>query len=61
MKYTNVTFIGWFRNGNMFTKDLSIPKWGIGDVTRDIANFNQALVHAIVDNAIVHTEDARGQ
>lgn len=61
-KLEKVVFIGWFENGNMFTKetvldvsDQNMIEW----VTVQYAEVNNALVKAFVDDNKVFEYDAR--
>ena len=61
-KLENVVFIGWFENGNMFTKvtaldvnDQNMIEW----VTVQYAEVNNALVKAFVNDNKVFEYDAR--
>ncbi|UPW37750.1 zinc ribbon domain-containing protein [Escherichia phage vB_EcoM_ESCO10] len=61
-KLENVVFIGWFENGNMFTKetaldvsDQSMIEWA----TSQFAEINKALVKAFVNDVKVFESDWR--
>lgn len=61
-KLENVVFIGWFENGNMFTKETTLDvndqnmiEW----VTVQYAEVNNALVKAFVNDNKVFEYDAR--
>lgn len=57
-----VLFIGWFENGNMFTKEVTMDvsdKDQILWVTSQFAEVNKALVEAFVDDKKVFESDWR--
>ena len=56
-----VTFIGWFKSGEMFTKDimLSGDREEIEWVTVQLAEVNKALVKAFVNDEKVFEADFR--
>lgn len=56
-----VTFIGWFKNDNMFTKEimLSGDREEIMWVTVQLAEVNSALVKAFVNDEKVFEADFR--
>lgn len=58
-KLTKVTFIGWFKSGEMFTKDimLSGDREEIEWVTVQLAEVNNALVKAFVNDEKVFEAD----
>ena len=60
-KLTKVTFIGWFKNDNMFTKDimLSGDREEIEWVAVQLAEVNSALVKAFVNDEKVFEADFR--
>ncbi|WBF80796.1 discriminator of mRNA degradation [Escherichia phage vB_Eco_F31] len=60
-KLTKVTFIGWFKNDNMFTKDimLSGDREEIEWVAVQLAEVNNALVKAFVNDEKVFEADFR--
>lgn len=60
-KLTKVTFIGWFKNDNMFTKDimLSGDREEIEWVAVQLAEVNNALVKAFVNDEEVFEADFR--
>jgi len=60
-KLTKVTFIGWFKGGEMFTKDimLSGDREEIEWVTVQLAEVNKALVKAFVNDEKVFEADFR--
>lgn len=61
-KLTKVTFIGWFKNDNTFTKDimLSGDREEIEWVAVQLAEVNNALVKAFVNDEKVFEADFRG-
>lgn len=61
-KLTKVTFIGWFKSSEMFTKDimLSGDREEIEWVTVQLAEVNNALVKAFVNDEKVFEADFRG-
>lgn len=61
-KLENVLFIGWFENGNMFTKETALDvsdKNMIEWVTVQYAEVNNALVKAFVNDNKVFEYDYR--
>ena len=59
-----VMFIGWFENGNMFTKEVTLDvsdKDQIQWVTSQFAEVNNALVKAFVDDKKVFESDWRSE
>jgi hypothetical protein len=57
-----VLFIGWFENGNMFTKEITMDvsdKDQIQWATSQFAEINKALVKAFVDDKKVFESDWR--
>ncbi|QZI79989.1 discriminator of mRNA degradation [Escherichia phage vB_EcoM-172859UKE1] len=60
-KLTKVTFIGWFKNDNMFTKDimLSGDREEIEWVAVQLAEVNSALVKAFLNDEKVFEADFR--
>lgn len=57
-----VLFIGWFENGNMFTKEVTMDvsdKDQILWATSQFAEVNKALVEAFVDDKKVFESDWR--
>lgn len=57
-----VLFIGWFENGNMFTKEVTMDvsdKDQILRATSQFAEVNKALVEAFVDDKKVFESDWR--
>lgn len=61
-KLENVVFIGWFENGNMFTKETALDvsdKNMIEWVTVQYAEVNNALVKAFVNGNKVFECDYR--
>ncbi|AFU20418.1 hypothetical protein HX01_0141 [Escherichia phage HX01] len=61
-KLTKVTFTGWFKSGEMFTKDimLSGDREEIEWVAVQLAEVNKALVKAFVNDEKVFEADFRG-
>ncbi|AIT74406.1 hypothetical protein RB27_039 [Enterobacteria phage RB27] len=63
MELAKVVFIGWFENGNMFTKEITMD---VSDrdqvlwVTSQLAEVNKALVKAFVNDKKVFESDWRG-
>ncbi|ADR32418.1 Dmd discriminator of mRNA degradation [Escherichia phage vB_EcoM_VR7] len=59
-----VMFIGWFENGNMFTKEMTLDvsdKDQIQWVTSQFAEVNNALVKAFVGDNLVFESDWRSE
>lgn len=61
-KLTKITFIGWFKSGEMFTKDimLSGDREEIEWVAVQLAEVNNALVKAFINDEKVFEVDLRG-
>ena len=63
MELAKIVFIGWFENGNMFTKEITMD---VSDrdqvlwVTSQLAEVNKALVKAFVNDKKVFESDWRG-
>lgn len=63
-KLENVVFIGWFENGNMFTKEIRMDisdKDHINWTTMQFAEVNKALVKAFVNDVKVFECDWRSK
>ncbi|AHK10892.1 putative Dmd discriminator of mRNA degradation [Escherichia phage HY01] len=63
MELAKIVFIGWFENGNMFTKEITMDvsdKDQILWVTSQLAEVNKALVKAFVNDKKVFESDWRG-
>lgn len=62
MELAKIVFIGWFENGNMFTKEITMDvsdKDQILWVTSQLAEVNKALVKAFVNDKKVFESDWR--
>lgn len=63
-QFGKVVFIGWFENGNMFTKEVTLDvtdRDTVNWATMQFAEVNKALVKAFVDDKKVFECDWRNK
>lgn len=60
MELVKVVFMGWFKNENMFTKEIIMMKDDVQWATTQYAEVNKALVKAFIDDKKVCEVDCRG-
>ncbi|ACP30681.1 anti-immunity antitoxin [Escherichia phage AugustSocin] len=60
MELVKVVFMGWFKNENMFTKEITMMKDDVQWATTQYAEVNKALVKAFIDDKKVCEVDCRG-
>lgn len=59
MELVKVVFMGWFKNENMFTKEITMMKDDVQWATTQYAEVNKALVKAFIDDKKVCEVDCR--
>lgn len=60
MELVKVVFMGWFKNENMFTKEITMMKDDVQWATTQYAEVNKASVKAFIDDKKVCEVDCRG-